>query len=788
MSIRLEFELTFKSDYHVGAGHGLGLQVDSALLRDPDGVPVIRGTVLAGLLRESLANLLALQPFARQPDCQQILERIFGSPRQLKRWRISSARPAGSPIPQVRPQKQSTKFMAAPTTTRARINPRTRRVEENKLFTHEDGDGSLRFRFVAECERDDAIAQREAEYIVAAARMLRNLGAGKRRGYGECEIHVVDRNRESELLTRLAKRLKGETVHESAPATSHNAPKPIHLPADPGNHTYRLRVLVRLDEPLLIARRAEAGNQYETLEMIPGSVLRGALAWRITHRYGGFTNSNPAVFNRFVELFFNDTVRFSPLMPVEIRSDRSSSGYPTIIAPRDFVTCSLHPGYAKPSNDEGHGVWSLLADSTESDVCSKCKKSDSDTDQKTTSVKLESLDGFISLVKNAPRSRHKPNQTIEMHIRIDPNSGRVRTGDLYGYVALEPGQYFVGEITCTNGDVWQELHQMAGLQEGVNDLKLGKATQRGYGKVSVVFEPIDIPIFHLQDLSERLDSTDHVRMLLLSDAIVVDQWGRFWRGFDPAWLQRELGLPSNVTVEIDRNPQGELLAFSATRAVDAFNNKLGLPRSRDVAIVAGSSVRLSFKGIERKALEEHLKEVENRGIGLRREEGFGRVAFNHPIYRQLEGIDSPMLNLSLLAPAGEITPLTKMLDFTQAWVKTLDGASFDVFADDRFEAVARLLHVSRHISVEAIMNELQTLGEPAALLGKPLSGHDKPNFFATDGKRGMDAIEKLLRLLEETLEQEELEQHPQAWRIGLQILAARIAGLARQQALKGGRR
>nr|WP_298981589.1 RAMP superfamily CRISPR-associated protein [uncultured Caldilinea sp.] len=60
MSIRLEFEIVFKSDYHVGAGHGLGLQVDSALLRDPDKVPVIRGTVLAGLLRESMENLCQL--------------------------------------------------------------------------------------------------------------------------------------------------------------------------------------------------------------------------------------------------------------------------------------------------------------------------------------------------------------------------------------------------------------------------------------------------------------------------------------------------------------------------------------------------------------------------------------------------------------------------------------------------------------------------------------------------------------------------------------------------------
>ena len=35
MSNRLDFEIEFKSDFHVGAGHGLGQQVDSALLPRP---------------------------------------------------------------------------------------------------------------------------------------------------------------------------------------------------------------------------------------------------------------------------------------------------------------------------------------------------------------------------------------------------------------------------------------------------------------------------------------------------------------------------------------------------------------------------------------------------------------------------------------------------------------------------------------------------------------------------------------------------------------------------------
>ncbi|ABU59344.1 RAMP superfamily CRISPR-associated protein [Roseiflexus castenholzii] len=772
MSIRLEFEIEFKSDYHIGAGYGLGLQVDSVLLRDADGVPVIRGTVLAGLLRESLTTLLTLQVFASD---QHVVDTIFGSLARQKRWRISSARPAGMMTPLVPSDVWSAGKTAAQITTRVRVNPRTRRAEKNKLFTREEGDGSLRFRFVAECQNDDADAQREAEWLVAAARMLRNLGAGKRRGYGECEIHLVDRAQETAFLDRLARRLRGEHGAEPAlPAGAINI-RPLPLPPNPNHHTYRLRVLMRLDEPLLIARRVEAGNQYETLDIIPGSVLRGALAWRAAKRLG--QQLQGSVYQDFVNLFWRDTVRFSMLTPVEV--SRQASGYPTIIAPRDLLTCELHPGFTKPSEDDGCGVWSRFE--SVSETCPVCV-----TDHG--AAKLETLGGFISLVRNMPRSRHKPSTMVEMHIRIDPDSGRVRTGDLYGYVALEPGQYFVGEVTCTDANIWDALRTMANLQPNgaVNELHLGKATQRGYGKVSAVFQKIDEPLFSLQSLTERLTSTEHVTMLLLSDAIIVDPWGRFWRGFDAAWLKRELQLPNGAAVSIDCNQNGEALAFSAVRTVDSFNATLGLPRARDIAIVAGSSVRLSFKGIPLDDLRQRLGEVEAQGIGLRRNEGFGCVAFNHPVYRQLQGITSPMLDLTPLqmASAEQSPPFVAVLAFTREWEEKLEAeaTSFACFNDGRFETIARLLHVSQHTSVDAIKQDLQRSGNAENLLGKSLSGRDKPNFFTADGKRGMDVIDKLLDALVDELKQHKLDHNPQAWRIGLQMLAARIAAPARQKA------
>lgn len=809
MSIRLEFDIEFKSDFHIGAGHGLGLQVDSALLRDPDNVPVIRGTVLTGLLRESLMNLLTLDPLSASRGCEASglktdhdhafcgqfapdeadcpVCTIFGSPRRMKHWHISSARPADLVAPQLRSQDWRAGETAAQVATRVRVNPRTRRAEENKLFTREEGDGSLRFRFVAECLRDDEIAWREAEWLLAAARMLRNLGAGKRRGYGECEIHLVDRAQEANLLNRFEKRLIGETVGALSAGTQ-TAVTPLTLPPNPSEHTYRLRVLLRTDEPLLIARRAEAGNQFETMESIPGSVLRGALAWRLARKAGSQLDNHDSVeYQNFADLFFQDAVQFSALLPVE--RNTKDQGYVAFPAPRDLLTCELHPGFDGKSKDKGHGVWSLARGDDRS-MCPVCATADDASGRQPAEVKLESVSGYVSLVRDG-RSKFKPKQTSEMHIRLDPKSGRVRGGDLFGYVSLEPGQYFIGEITCTNETVWRTLQQMASLKplDQVNDLRLGKAARRGHGKTSVVFQRATQSPWHCSSLADRVKRPTEVVMLLVSDTIIADPWGRYQRGFDVSWVRRELRLPETCKITIDENSKEEALSFSAVRPVDAFNAKLGLPRARDVAMAAGSCVRLSFSGIELADLVNALEKAEGHGIGLRRDEGFGRVAFNHPVHdNNLANWGVGALDLSPLV-LGDSTqhahPATALIQFVLDWMKKLDdefksGAS--KFNDERFEAAARLLHVSRKASTKDVKQEMHRMGKMEELLPETLKGRDKKNIFETDGKSGMEMIDRLLDEMATLIQLRMPAHEPQAWRIGLQMLAARIAELARQNA------
>lgn len=803
----LAFEIEFKSDFHVGAGHGLGPTVDSALLRDPDGIPVIRGTELTGLLRESLINLLRLAPFHEYRLCEasgaangkaycgqfeaQEPERIcpvcalFGSNRRTKRWRFSSARPTTLERPQSPAQSQwRAGETAAQVTTRARINPRTRRAEENKLFSQEEGDGSLRYRFTAECLSQKPETWEEAMWLVAAARALRNMGAGKRRGRGECEIHLTSEKQQKQFLDWFETLCCDQKEPRFPASSEQNAIQPLALPAEPSVHGYRLTVLLRTDEPLLVAQRSETGNQFETLEMIPGSVVRGVLAWRVARRHD-LDDPTSDAYRAFVDLFFRNALHVSALQPVQVAKN-SHQGYPTIIAPRDLLTCELHPGFSERSRDSGHGVLGSVNDDVP-DHCPVCAKSSDGN----TKVKLESAEGFLPLRREGITVGFAPKRRVEMHISVDPKTGRVRTGDLFGYVSLEPGQYFVGEITCTDKSVWDTLRSLTGIGgEGeVNELRMGKASRRGHGKVSLIWRESDGLLWRGSSLTERVPSGEQVVLTLLSDAIVTDPWGRFVPGFDAAWLWRELELPEGVTVTVDKTAAGAERAFSAVRPVQSFNAKLGLPRPRDMALSAGSSVRLSFSGIDLADLQKRLAAVEQRGIGLRREEGFGRVAFNHPVYDKFANWQRKALDLSGIECETDAQghDLARRSQFEQEWAEILDE-KFDQknrkkFAHPPFEAAARLLHVSPSGAEAA--DRLQAMGQSEQLLDERLEGRSKQNFYKEgDGKEGMEKIMKLLGSLKKLIDEQGVapEREWQIWQIGLEMLADRVAEPARRKA------
>lgn len=785
--LTLTFHIALQADYHISAGSGKGSELDSALLRDGDGVPKMGGTI-AGLLREGLGQLLRLQPLAsypchaeqKQPDddapesesttqtvessqesrCFCPLCQMLGTPYQQKRWQISAARPVGIEKPLSLAQD-----LAGQKVARVRIDPRTGRAAEGQLFSQENGAGLLTFAFTATAYGSQTMLMDEAALLVAAARNVRALGRSRRRGSGACQITVVSAEAtgftptaetltQEALLDRFQQRwLTGQVTMTPAEAS----PLPnITIKTQPTSPTKRFRLLIRTDEPLIVAGRSEAGNQFDTVTAIPGTTVRGAFAVQVARQHD---LSQPAIYEQFVQLFERGQIQFPFLYPTYQSGPRDL--YSAIPTPLDMLTCKKIPGLEKHQ----HGVVAQTTSPLTAEA--RCPSPNCEAD-------LQALSDYMTL---APARRLiTPNKANEMHIRIDPNLQRVNRGDLYGYVALSVGQYFVGELQVADETAWHQFQSLTGLPEAGQTftLRLGKATGRGYGKVTALLQPCDNEesVWVRLPFAERVSATAPQILVftLLTDTIVTDDWGRYRTSFTHPWLTKLLGLT------IDQiNP------FAQVRPINSFHSYLGLPRQRDIALKAGSTVGLHLSQPLSDEQLHKLQILEQTGIGLRRNEGFGQVVFNHPLYhhqfRQIQGnaltVTNRQMQLSAIPPSHVLQQASL---FQQDWAEEMERAQKQWVGcqDKRFAPLARWLQANADQPLETLSQGIQAWGNPNKALTQ--------TFIADYGDRSKDnkINQSGLAFLVEMLNKMTQLQHYDAAHhsLGITLLADRLAAEA----------
>jgi CRISPR-associated protein Csx10 len=408
------------------------------------------------------------------------------------------------------------------------------------------------------------------------------------------------------------------------------------------------------------------------------------------------------------------------------------------------------------------------------------------------------MEGFICL-KNV-RSEYMPTMCNEMHIRIDNENSRVAPGDLFAYVALSAGQYFIGELHAEDTVAWQKFSALTGIQEQtLFTLHLGRANRRGYGRVTAWLQPLNAdydkrPHTWVQlKLRRRVSSIPShespVTLTLLTDTIVQDTWGRYALGFED-WLVNYLSqrqLP--VTIQD---------IFVKQRLVDGFNGHLGLPRQRQVAIAAGSVAYLAQKPDTTwpDDWQTRLAQLEYDGIGLRRSEGFGQFAFNHPLYQRDRTIRRSAIRLQDLS---EDLPLRSELatPFREIWERFLDEqttALAELCKEPPFSAVARWLHSKQKESPATLKEQLLKLGEPSVCLLKGIKREEKSQSCTEQDEYGeREKRNRLIQKREHLSDPEKREQEALGilymilerleaesstnWPMGIVMLADRLASV-----------
>jgi CRISPR-associated protein Csx10 len=369
------------------------------------------------------------------------------------------------------------------------------------------------------------------------------------------------------------------------------------------------RITARLLSPLMIQENRQS-NLSQSVNFIPGSSLRGSLAAK-SIRLGGSPDDG-----EFRDLFLDNPISFPNLLP----SDDTKAA--TQILPVTSFSCKRNPGFRKTG---AHGVIDFLALKL-SEKISKDNKHECHCP--ICGSELKKFIGFWNENLDSP-NKFQPTMLYKRHTGIDRQTGTVAPTIFFTHQSIAnfqkdsaTGDYlpqlFIGEVYLNH----QQLNHLKPLLEG--SVFLGADRTRGMGEIELTLEPLptkldvgDIDDWNAE-FKDKVSIISNVNLpdgiyfslTLKSDAILVDQFLR------PS-LSLQLTFPGIETE----------LKMVTSHTIRGWQASWGLPKPDDVAIKMGSVFLYRYTGDAFDELKDFLNELSYIGVGLRREEGFGRVTF-----------------------------------------------------------------------------------------------------------------------------------------------------------------
>lgn len=363
---------------------------------------------------------------------------------------------------------------------------------------------------------------------------------------------------------------------------------------------------VTLLEPLLATRIAGDPNSGVSYPYVPGSLVRGAAV--ATYMRAKALTTLDAGADEVRRLFFDGRTRYLNAYPVDARGVR------TLPTPRSLFHVK----------GEETSIYDFALETIYEVEDEKAQ--------------------FVAAAKESQpfcwmEDNHiffiAPERRINVHTQRDRVKGRAteESGAVFQYDALEEGQTFAGWVLI---DEDADVELASSLLRRI--YRLGGSSNSGYGRVAVeAGEPQDVEGW--REISRRITPIDNGEtfvVTLLSDTLIRDaNTGQYTWNLQPA-LQQLLG----VEIERVQTAAGEEEQRGVWRLEEAggFNRAWGLPLSQAQVIASGST----FVFRARAAIPlEAIFSAEWRGIGERRSEGFGRLAFNWQSEARLTRVTPP---------------------------------------------------------------------------------------------------------------------------------------------------
>jgi len=395
-------------------------------------------------------------------------------------------------------------------------------------------------------------------------------------------------------------------------------------------------IIVTTDSPIHLANKHNTNNYSGTLDYIPGSVFRGALA----SAYLQNTEVQQEINQRFCEigltfndffkwLFLSGKVQFQNLYPLKNQSQ-------SLVIPISARSCKRFSGFINEGNriQRKHGVFDILLYEPENFRCRECN-----SPMELFSGFYESDMGQVDIGRQAKAKRRELVRTS-----IENETESVRQGILYSMDVLEEGEDFSGNLILYFPENWsseikqqvmQILDEHLNSHNAISRLWIGGDKTRGLGAIHIkLLEPnpslpsLEERFDGLQEKWGQIPNHENINIFTLtlnSDAIVLDELWRYLSVLDVDVLKHETtGAPDCCLKRW----------FTGTHIIGGWNMAHGLPKEDELAITKGSAF-LYFTTAKKETLLPWLRSLEEEGIGERRNEGFGHIIPCHPFHQEV---------------------------------------------------------------------------------------------------------------------------------------------------------
>lgn len=486
------------------------------------------------------------------------------------------------------------------------INRDRRVAEDQRLYFTETSTPNAGFEFSGDISLSSIISDEQIELLTAGLNYIHAIGSGKTRGLG--------------WITIAAESQSPETGTQSSETE----------PLETSDDFTELSLQVTLQSPIITGGRKPSGQAVEALNYIRGGLIRGAVANELLADFG---DSKPDA--DFQKLFTEDDAAiYRNCTPA------------TKILPATATSCKDSPGFIA---DGKHGVFDTLLERIVAEEencmyqpnCPKCRG------------RLESQSGFYDNATGSPKERHL-NTRLLTRVAINRQRKVAEEGLLYHLTAIDPVIVNSGKTNLQNEEESKPviLHGSVRVPSAFVEkvaqtleqkvMRLGGGSSRGLGRVSIAVKDKS----KTELLKERIDNFNdalsevwqayaclpnisigqcdgsYFTVNLLSETILTAEDG---------W-QRTMVLTAQMLQDIAAC-DAELTfvrSFASYGYAGGWNAAWGLPKETELITNIGSVFVFHTPDID--AWLPALQNLENSGIGNRREEGYGQVTICAPFH------------------------------------------------------------------------------------------------------------------------------------------------------------